>query len=347
MPLEPERQIIDITAKELLAISHESRQRFIDEAFTYWREKGFPYRQMSDMEINKNFKKLSETDTRTFFSNGKIIGSTVCLDLVNSFYPQIWSAARWGHLKSPIDHFYDDDTLKKLLERAIGLWPDRKCWCDYVVRSMFRIYSGGRVSNFRPTIAKAVIENFSENGSRVLDFCSGFGGRLLGTMSLDRHYVGIDPSVLHVNSNIQMFNAVGNEANCTVEFLQDCAEEAMPKLHSGSFDLIFTSPPYFRQEKYTKDSNQSYLRYQNYDIWKKEFLTRVVEESARLLTTNGYFVLNISDVRGYRLARDFEELASKYFKLQKKYELEMTARPLHRKNGIAHKSEPLFVYQKK
>jgi DNA modification methylase len=345
MLLNLDHPIEDLLARDLLALTEERKQQFIQRAFIYWREKGFPYRMMSAQQIAHNFKKIEKSPS-TIISGKRVIGSTIGLDLANSFHPQIWHAARWGHFKSPIDYFNDDESLKKVLEKAMKLWPDRRCWNSYVIRSAFRIYSGGRVSNFRPTVSKAIIEQFSDGGDTVLDFCAGFGGRLLGALALDRNYIGIDPSESQIKANQQMFNAIQHYTKCKVKFIQGCAEEIMPQMETTSANLIFTSPPYFKQEKYNKELNQSYIRYKGYDDWKTNFLEQVIIESHRLLKINGYFIINISNIRGYPLATDFEEFAKKYFTLKDIYELDMTSRPAHRKNSDAYKSEPVYIFQK-
>ena len=61
-------------------------------------------------------------------------------------------------------------------------------------------------------------------------------------------------------------------------------------------DLVFTSPPYFGVEKYSKDENQSYLRYRKFDSWLVNFLFKIIQKSYNSLEKDGHLVLNISDV---------------------------------------------------
>ncbi|RNL53143.1 DNA methyltransferase [Pedobacter jejuensis] len=347
MSLNAHHPIEDILAKDLFSLPMAELAPFIERAFQYWRERGFPYREMTDREIKRKFELVKNSSVLTMSPDKQISSSTSGLELANFFHPQIWKATRWGHHKSPIDYFNDDDTLRKLLEKTIRLWPDRRCWSAYVIRSVFRIYSGGRVSNFRPTVSKALIEKFSFQGATVLDFCAGFGGRLLGAMALERHYIGIDPSITQIDANKKMYETLRPFAKCSAEFLMGCAEEVMPTLKSASIDLIFTSPPYFKQEKYNKESNQSYLRYKNYEKWKNDFLHEVIIQSKRLLKPGGLFIINIADVRGYPLAADFEKLGRNHFSFVDRYELDMVARPLHRKTSLSNKSEPVYIFRKK
>lgn len=345
MLLAPTPNIESFTARDLEILPPEERDELVEQAIKYWRQKGFPFRQLNNVEIAHSYAKIFNSDTKKVLVGDKIRGSILGLDVVNSFHPQIWHAVRWGHLKSPIDHFNDDNTFRKLLVRSIKLWPDRKCWSGSTVRAMFRIYSGGRVSNFRPTVSKAIIEQFSIDGDTVLDFCAGFGGRLLGCLPLKRHYIGIDPSINQINSNKKMYAAIKPYAPCFATFYIGCAEEVMPRLPAASVDLIFTSPPYFKQEKYNKEANQSYLRYSDFELWKTSFLLPVIIQSERILKPGGFFVINIANIRNYRLADEFEKIAGNFFKLAAFYQLEMTVRPLHRKSG-ASKFEPVFVFRK-
>ena len=347
MLFTPNHHIEEIKAKDLIVLPANQRNEFIEHAFHYWREKGFPFRVMSAKEIKDCYENIRDFDTTNVISDSLISGSVLGLDLANSFHPQIWNAVRWGHLKSPLDHFHNDDTLRKLLERAIQLWPDRRCWSASVIRSIFRIYSGGRVSNFRPIVSKRLIELYSKEGETLLDFCAGFGGRLLGVMPLNRNYIGIDSSQNQVAANQLLFNTIKPYSKCSAEFHVGCAEEVMQNLRTCSINLVFTSPPYFKQEKYNNEINQSYLRYNNYEEWKHNFLSKVIDESYRLLKPKGFFVINISNIRGYPLAYDFEQLALKQFTLKTKYELVMVSRPAHRKSGTSHKTEPVYIYQKK
>ncbi len=274
------------------------------------------------------------------------MSSTVGLRLANSFHPQIWHVARRGHHRSPILNFQNDDTLRKVLLRAVKLWPDKPCWCAYTIRAMFRIHSGGRVANFRPTASKALIQKYSADGAKILDFCSGFGGRLLGAAALKRHYTGIDASYKQVVGTRKMYNSIKSFALGAAEFHKGCAEDIMPTMRSGSFDLIFTSPPYFNQEKYGHKTDQSYLRYRSFTEWKDGFLQTVIRESHRLLKPKGYLIINISDVRRYELTSALEDVAHEYFKLVDKYSLYLSARPVHMKNGSSYKSEPVYVFRK-
>ena len=197
----------EILGKDLLRLSKPAFEKKVYSALEYWRNKTFPYETISREEVRKEFAKMENSDCSNLLVGKRILSSTIGLRLANAFHPQMWNITSQGHLVTPIEHFSNDETLHKLLRRAVNFWPSRHCWSAYCIRNLFRIYSGGRISNFRPTVSKLIIEKYSKDKSHVLDFCAGFGGRLLGSLCLNRHYVGIDASPKQIRGSKSMYQA--------------------------------------------------------------------------------------------------------------------------------------------
>jgi DNA modification methylase len=204
------------------------------------------------------------------------------------------------------------------------------------------------VSNFRPTAARAIIHRYSPPGGRVLDFSAGYGGRLLGALTLGRHYVGIDPCKPQVRGLRAMLKA------CTPylpfpgegEIILGAAEDHMPSYKTGSFDLIFSSPPYFDREKYGLEPEQSFIRYPTLDRWLDEFLRVVLLQSARILRRGGRLVINIGRVPEC-LPQSVQEYLRPALRLQKTINLQLANLPYKRQGAKdAFKVEPIFVFQK-
>ena len=111
------------------------------------------------------------------------------------------------------------------------------------------------------------------------------------------------------------------------------------------FDLIFTSPPYFKKEIYSNEETQSCNKYSEYDAWKNNFLKVFVEKCEKFLKDDGIFVCNIDDIKlgrkEFKLTEDFlgfcdgkfELLETIYFKHRNRY------------TGVNH-GEPIFVLKK-
>jgi len=148
-------------------------------------------------------------------------------------------------------------------------------------------------SQFRPSAAKAVYDYF--DAKEVLDFSSGWGDRLSGAMASSsvQKYVGIDP-------NSELYDGYGKQIELfsNKETVTICkpAEEAIESIENFSPDLVFTSPPYFIVERYSKDSSQSWQRYKKLDAWMNEFLYKAISDSWSILRSGGHLAINISDV---------------------------------------------------
>ena len=65
----------------------------------------------------------------------------------------------------------------------------------------------------------------------------------------------------------------------------------------GSFDLVFTSPPYFQLEIYSDQPTQSDKQYKTEEEWLKGFMFKSIENINKLLKIDGYFVLIIQNYK--------------------------------------------------
>ena len=171
-----------------------------------------------------------------------------------------------------------------MLVRAPRFWPNARCWSAQAVRNLARIYCGGRVANYRPFVARNIINHFSRRGDVVLDFSAGYGGRLLGCLSLDeRTYIGIDPARKQVIGLRGMNDDLKTRSAVKVDIVEGCAEDVVSGMSSNSVDLIFSSPPFFNLEIYSDEPTQSSNRYPTYQEWRMCFLDAVITQSRRVL----------------------------------------------------------------
>jgi len=336
-----------LLGRDIIGASTRQRRRWLDHAFVYWRAHGFPYPRVAYDEMEREFGRLERIDPDTVFHKERLGASTIGLQLANSFHPQMWSIPAQRHARAPVDHFKDDATLYKLLERAARFWPNRRCWNAQCLRSVFRIYAGGRVANFRPAVARALIARYSAPGQNVLDFSAGFGGRLLGCLTLKRSYIGIDPARPQVAGLRAMLNALRQLSESSAQIVRACAEDFMPPLAQASVDLVFSSPPYFKVERYDRASSQSYQRYETYETWKREFLCPIAEASYRVLRPGGHLVINVANTPRYPVARDLSAIGDALFGQHHVLKLLMHSRPVQRSDGTQqYRWEPVLVFRK-
>jgi tRNA1(Val) A37 N6-methylase TrmN6 len=153
-------------------------------------------------------------------------------------------------------------------------------------------------SQFRPSAAKCLYDHFK--AKRVLDFSSGWGDRLSAAMAAStvEQYMGIDPNeelfedykkqinCFNTNKNIQMINAPA----------EDVFNNSLIAKEDIEPDMIFTSPPYFIVERYSRNDTQSWVRYKKIDKWLEGFLFPVLSGCLSILKPNGILAINISDV---------------------------------------------------
>jgi hypothetical protein len=338
--------ILNIFGRDIADLPLSQRDLWLNYAFQYWRSRGFPYPQLSQVEMQNEFKLLERVSFDKILIRGWARSSTVGLRLANAFHPQMWKVPVHG--RSPVDRFEDDDTLRKALLKAVRFWPDRRCWNAQCIRSVMRILHRARVSNFRPAVARAIIERFSRSGQQIVDFSAGYGGRLLGALTLRRNYIGVDPAKDQINGLRRMTQSLRGYARADAQLYQACAEDFLPHLPAGKTDLVFTSPPYYDLERYSREDTQSCVRYSTYSEWKERFLKVVIMEAYRLLRKGGYLVLNVADVGKYTIATDAITIASRIFGTETQLiRMMMSTMPAERAKGSdAFRWEPILVWAK-
>lgn len=153
------------------------------------------------------------------------------------------------------------------------------------------VYSTARgCGNFRPYLLTGIVKYF---GARtILDPSAGWGDRLIGAIAagVDR-YVGVDPNTqLHAGyaEIIAKFGADPAKFTTIAAPFQDYEP-------CETFDLVFTSPPYFDHEIYSDDATQSVVEFPLLDDWFEGFLMVLVKKSLAALNPNGHLVIVIND----------------------------------------------------
>jgi hypothetical protein len=242
--------------------------------------------------------------------------------------------------------------------------------------------------NFPPLSAKYIYERFTnhiknQDTINIYDPCAGWGGRLMGAISIDDrniHYIGNDPNTENFIEDLgitryeylaDFYNTrVTGAANPfwghknTLDIFQIGSEEIHLnerfKKYKGKLDFVFTSPPYFDRERYSNDDTQSYKKFNTYEKWRDGFLKPTLTTAYEWLRNDRYILWNIADIRigkdSYTLEQDSIDILTKLgCKYQGKIKLGMTGKfgPIQAgtKNstlldGVLIKYEPIFVFYK-
>src|SRR6185369_16735133 len=248
--------VLSLKGRDWLLLSRRQQDKWIDRGFQYWRNRGFPYTELSTKDVLRELAWLQSFYVGRVLKLRTIPHSVAGLRLANHFHPQMWRVSVSGY-RTPVQCFEDNEILRDCLRKALSFFPDRISWSGRCLRSTLRTYRHtSRVSNFRPTVARAIYDKYSREGDRILDFSAGFGGRLLGCLSLPRFYTGIDPCSAQIKGLRRMIRRVGHLLPGRSNIIQGCAENVLADFRSNSFDLVFSSPPYFDHERYSKEPTQ-------------------------------------------------------------------------------------------
>ena len=231
--------------------------------------------------------------------------------------------------------------------------------------------------NFPPLTARWIYEKYLGELSpqikyKVYDCCSGWGGRLLGSLCSNEniHYIGTDVN----KSNQGCYEELGNFYNKhtddknTYEIYYEGSEvihqnKDFMNQHTNDVDLVFTSPPYFDREIYSTDKEQSCLKFPTYSKWLDGYLEQTLSTAFELLKPERYCIINICDIKVGRetlpLEQDTIRKAMKIgFQYIGKMGMCMTRmiglNPTNSKNywldmktQTTFKTEPILIFKKK
>jgi SAM-dependent methyltransferase len=345
-----EKLITELRGSAWATYDPRKRTRIVELAFQYWRARGFPYYEISLKHLQQEHSRLLAKDWREVFDGRDLRSSNSGLRLANSFQPSMWSA-KVNRYRSPMEVFNDDGLLRSAIQRSLTIWPDRFGANASCLRRMLKSYPGAAsVSNYRPMIARAIVSKYSPEPGHVVDFASGYGGRLLGTMAAGRSYLGIEPNREQVSGFHKMVLALKSAGFSLprVKILNGRAEHKLLKVPSASADLVFSSPLFFNWEHYSSDQTQSFRRYPEYDLWKTSFLEPAVAQSFRILRRGGHLALNVTNGNRLPSSGDVKDVALRLgFRLRSISKMLFPKLPyLHPRDGNATKSELLLVFRK-
>ena len=178
------------------------------------------------------------------------------------------------------------------------------------IRRMITMTGGlGSVTKYRTVTAKALVQFFQ--AKRVLDPCTGWGGRLLGCLAAadDCYYVGCEPdkNTYKGLTDILQDDAIPLDARIRARILPKPAEMALTDdiLKMEKFDMVLTSPPYFNLEQYTDGTQQSITTYTKWEDWLEKWLKPVILSALAMLKPGGvscWSVKNFKSDKHYALA---------------------------------------------
>lgn len=220
------------TYKELMNLYNISYDDYIEEIFKWCREVTFPYPQYEDRVLINSYKSLIKADVNKFNMKARY-GNKV----INHFHPSIFKA-KVGKNLSLYEAWQDDNLIVKCIKNRIiykGTNLDR----SKILAGLNIAKIAPKISIFNPYLAKYLIEKYLNNYGTIFDPFSGYSGRMLGTCSLNKKYIGQDlnSTTVEESNNIIKFFSLDAEIN-QKDILKD----------SGAYECLFTCPPYNLKE---------------------------------------------------------------------------------------------------
>ena len=239
------------------------------------------------------------------------------------FEENIYQCRSTRYQYTPWEALQDDEKMKWILD-YISSKPNFYTSSEITnVKSFFR--NGTRiarkVANFDPKNARDIYfryHNIRGNKINCLDMSAGFGSRMSAVLLSGHNYCGFDPnpalyaSLVNYHIWLRNHNVIDNAQRCGL--YKHGSEIFRPEL-TGTFDVSFTSPPYFNLEFYANDVCASTLNQDNYHKWLTDFVKPTIDNTYKYLKHGGYAMINIKNLtRGGK-----EPLFDDWFKLFKEH----------------------------
>lgn len=240
----------DNTIREVMNSINMNYDDYVEDLFQWCRTILFPYPSYQDTILNKSYSNLQKYN---YFYDHSQVG----FKIIRHFHKSIYSANVYGKL-SPREAWNDDTLLINAIKNRIiyknNIDPSR-------ILDGFSISKiAPKVSVFQPSKAKELIIKYLPETKQIFDPFSGFSGRMLGSCSLNKEYIGQDINKNHVL-----------ESNEIVKYLNLNARVIQQNIFSsnGKYESLFTCSPYNLKEQWNNnDSNLSC------DEWITECLIR-------------------------------------------------------------------------
>jgi hypothetical protein len=121
----------------------------------------------------------------------------------------------------------------------------------------------------------------------VLDFCAGWGGAAVAASALNiPHYIGIE-----INSSLKepyekMSKYLKTKSTSKIDIIFDNALNV--EYDKYSYDLVFTSPPYYFIQKYENN-----IEYSNKQDMNEQFYKPIFTKVYNGLQPGGHFIINV------------------------------------------------------
>lgn len=236
--------------------------------------------EITPEEAKKEWKKLVKYDAsqnKNSFCGNKLVYAYYWEELLNTRY-------KGGKTMMEI---YDQDP-EKYWGRVCKM--DRRKGKAPSARDAYELNKA--ITFFKPSTAKHLVQRFTPENGVVFDPCAGWGGRLLGTLSCGREYIGCDTNPHIVGMAEAMTEAIGGIGQYAYTIHNKSCLDWSNEADGEKFDwadFAFTSPPYGNLEVYT--GMKIFVDDEDY---YKNFLIPMIMKCLRIVKPGCPVAINVS-----------------------------------------------------
>ena len=187
----------------------------------------------------------------------------------------------------------EDYKKKKFIKNMLQYYEEvknkNKTKNEYIVYKEVYNICISAINIFRPLMAMEVYAMYKPTA--VLDFCAGWGGRLVGACALNiKEYIGIEINKGLKEPYAKLASFLTDEERKVDTkismYFEDAAKFDFSKVE---YDMVLTSPPYYSLEKYPNNVN-----YESKKEMNEKFYEPIIRNSYAHLKSGGHFCLNIN-----------------------------------------------------
>lgn len=252
--------------------------------------------------------------------------------------------AFWQTRKGPVESTQQPANVRNVLRHRLGLIKHQKpvdlTLASFRIGLIRQLYA---VSFFRPAVAAGVYRRWlgAVERPRVWDPSAGFGARMLGFFAAypGGTYVAHEPA----SATYRDLQALAADMPGTVELHHQGSEFA--DWEENTFDLVFTSPPYFDLEKYFDEPGQVWVEYPDMASWRDRQVYPTLVQATKGVKPGGYVIINIS--HEHRATFILEALRVGLRLVEEEFlSLRRSSLAKSGANKKGSKTEPILVFQK-
>jgi hypothetical protein len=266
-------------------------------------------------ELTKDWLSLEKKEV---ISNGSILSIDTRTrpghKILDHYMPHFYDVKNYKGIS--VKSLFNQESIEKALMQNLQMHSTPY---KSEIRRMIVMTAGlGNVTKYRTVTSKAIVQYYG--AKRILDPCTGWGGRMLGSLaaSKDTFYIGCepDPNTAKGLRGILEDTSIPQAVRSRGLIIEKPAEVALTELSTmEKFDLVLTSPPYFNLELYTA-GDQSTGLYTTWDAWTEKWLKVVIIGCLACLKEGGVSCWSV-----------------KNFKSDKKYPLADITKKIHKDAG--------------